>query len=132
MVFEENVKIPEYKWDTENIIHFDVSINDTVSSHNIYVNIRNSAKYEYSNLYLFIETKAPNGNSLKDTFEITLADHYGKWYGRGAGSAYSLQTPFKTNIRFPYRGIYSFDIEQAMWDKELPGITDVGLRIEKQ
>ena len=35
------------------------------------------------------------------------------------------------NVRFPYRGIYSFDIEQALWDKDLKNISDIGLQIDR-
>jgi gliding motility-associated lipoprotein GldH len=33
---------------------------------------------------------------------------------------------------FPHKGIYRFELEQAMRVKELKGIRDVGIRIEKQ
>ncbi len=130
-VFDQNVKIPEGKWDKKNVIKFNVNISDTASSHNIYINLRNGSKYQYSNIFVFITTHAPNGVSVRDTFEITLADVRGKWLGRGVGNAMSNQVLYLRNIRFPYRGIYVFDIEQAMWNAELAQILDVGLRVEK-
>jgi gliding motility-associated lipoprotein GldH len=93
--------------------------------------VRNTGKYEYSNLYLFVTAHSPNGNLVRDTVEITLADERGKWLGRGAASVFTLFYPYKTNIRFPMRGIYTFDIEQAMWIRDLGNISDIGLRIEK-
>jgi gliding motility-associated lipoprotein GldH len=130
-VFEQNIKIPGSVWNKENIVHFKVNISDTVSAHNIYINIRNGSKYSYSNIFLFISTHAPNGVSVRDTFEITLADARGKWLGNGIGNVFGNQVLYLKNIRFPYRGIYLFDIEQAMWNTKLAHITDVGLRIEK-
>ncbi len=130
-VFDQNIKIPGSIWNKENIIQFKVNISDTVSSHNIYINLRNGSKYTYSNIFLFISTHAPNGVSIRDTFEITLADAKGNWLGKGIGNAFSNQVLYLKNIRFPFRGIYVFDIEQAMWNAKLAHITDVGLRIEK-
>lgn len=130
-VLDRNIKIPGSVWNKENIIHFKVSISDTVSPHNIYINIRNGSQYQYSNIFLFISTHAPNGVSVRDTFEITLADAKGKWLGRGIGSVFSNQVLYLKNVRFPYRGIYVFDIEQAMWNTKLTHIIDVGLRVEK-
>jgi len=130
-VFDQNIKIPGNIWNKENIIQFKVNISDTVSSHNIYINLRNGSKYPYSNIFLFITTHAPNGISVRDTFEITLADNRGDWLGKGIGNAFSNQILYLKNIRFPYRGIYVFDIEQAMWNVKLAHILDVGLRIEK-
>ena len=130
-VFDQNIKIPTSVWNKKNIIHFNVNISDTISSHNIYIILRNGNQYQYSNIFMFITTHAPNGVSVKDTFEITLADVRGKWLGRGIGSAMSNQVLYLRNIRFPFRGIYVFDIEQAMWNVELAHIIDVGLRVEK-
>ena len=130
-VFDQNIKIPGSIWNKENIIQFKVNISDTVISHNIYINLRNGSKYPYSNIFLFISTHAPNGISVRDTFEIKLADNRGAWLGKGIGNAFSNQILYLKNIRFPYRGIYVFDIEQAMWNSKLAHILDVGLRIEK-
>jgi gliding motility-associated lipoprotein GldH len=130
-VFEKNIKIPGNTWKKENIIHFNVNISDTASPHNIFINLRNRNRYTYSNIFMFITTHAPSGESVRDTFEITLADVRGRWLGRGIGNALSNQVLYLRNIKFPYRGVYVFDIEQAMWDAELDNIADVGLRIEK-
>jgi gliding motility-associated lipoprotein GldH len=130
-VFEKNVKIPGNTWQKSNIIHFNVNISDTSSSHNVYINLRNRSQYAYSNIFMFITMHAPSGESVRDTFEITLADVRGRWLGRGIGNALSNQVLYLQNVRFPYRGIYVFDIEQAMWDEKLENIIDIGLRIEK-
>lgn len=130
-VFEQNIRIPGNTWNNKNIVHFDVNIADTVNPHNICINIRNRSQYKYSNIFMFITTYAPNGEFARDTFEITMADNKGKWLGKGVGNVWSLQVPYHRNIKFPYRGIYMFDIEQAMWDKDLVHIADVGLRVEK-
>lgn len=130
MVFEQNKKIPESVWDNKNIVSFNIPVSDTASAHNIYLNIRNSGKYNYSNLYLFITTIAPNNNTLKDTLQIVLADRHGKWLGKGVGDIWFHKVPYKMNVRFPVRGIYQIEIEHAMRDKFLPEIYDVGVRVE--
>ena len=130
-VFEQYAEIPGSTWNNKNIIHFDVNIADTTNPHNIYLNIRNRSQYSYSNIFMFITTYAPNDEFARDTFEITLADNRGRWLGKGIGNVWSLQVPYHKNIKFPYRGIYMFDIEQAMWDEDLAHIVDVGLRVEE-
>ena len=130
-LYEEFVQIPGEVWSNGNIISFDVNINDTSSAYNIYINIRNVNRYEYSNLYLFTTARSPDGNSITDTVEVILANDYGKWLGKGAASVFTTTSPYKSNIRFPVRGIYSFDIEQAMRVQDLKYISDVGLRIER-
>jgi gliding motility-associated lipoprotein GldH len=130
-VFHKFTDIPGNTWDAANVIHFDVPVSDTVHSHNVFILVRNNGNYKYSNLYLFITTTSPMGFTIRDTVEMTLADERGKWLGKGTADIYTTKHPFKVNVRFPYRGIYSFDIRQALWDTKLRNISDIGLEIDR-
>lgn len=130
-VYEKNVRIPDGIWSQENIIPFEVVIEDTSGTYNLYVNIRNTSLYPMSNLYLFITTTAPSGHSVKDTVEVILADDRGKWLGSGLGDIWDLQQLYKRNIRFARKGRYLFEYQQAMRAKQLPFVLDAGLRVEK-
>jgi len=68
---------------------------------------------------------------VRDTVDIILADENGNWLGRGAASVFTMKYPYRTFVRFPVRGIYTFDIEQAMRVQDLKYISDIGLRIEE-
>jgi gliding motility-associated lipoprotein GldH len=129
-IYEQFVSLPD-SWNSNNVLHFNVDITDTAQAYNVYIAVRNTGKYAYSNLYLFVTAHSPNGHSLRDTVEVTLADEHGKWLGKGAASVFTRYYPYKTNIRFPTSGIYTFDIEQAMWIRELKNINDIGFMIEK-
>lgn len=131
-VYEQNTEIPDYIWDKDNPVYFDVDIKDTVSFHNVYVNIRNAGGYGYSNIYLYLDTKYPNNTISRDTIECILADATGKWLGDGSGDIWDNQILFKKNVRFKQKGVYKFRYEQAMRMPKLPMIMDVGLRIEKR
>jgi gliding motility-associated lipoprotein GldH len=130
-VFHKYAEIPGNTWNAKNIIHFDVPIADTLSSHNVYILVRNNSNYAYSNLYLFVTTTSPLGYTVSDTVEIILANQRGKWTGKGAADIYTSRHPYKMNVRFPYCGIYAFDIEQALWEKDLKNISDIGLEIDR-
>ena len=130
-VFEKNVELVDYTWHKDSIINIDVDIKDTISPHNIYINVRNTSRYEMQNLFLFINTTSPNGTVLRDTFECYLADERGKWTGNGWGDIYDNQFIYKRNIRFPVSGIYKFEYIQAMRTDKLKYVSDIGLRIEK-
>jgi len=128
--FEEFVAIPD-AWNNSKLVHFNVNITDTVTPQNVYISVRHSGKYEFSNLYLFVTAESPNGNIKRDTVEMVMADEHGKWQGKGAASVFTLYYPYRTNIRFPVAGIYTFTIEQAMWIRDLKNISNIGLMIEK-
>ncbi|MBQ2499473.1 MAG: gliding motility lipoprotein GldH, partial [Bacteroidales bacterium] len=97
-----------------------------------YLNIRHLENYRYSNLYVFLHTEFPNGNITHDTIECTFARPDGSWMSKGSGTIRSAKILLNPALRFPLSGSYHFEIEQAMRDDVLKGITDIGLSFEKQ
>ena len=131
-LYNESVVIPDAKWDMNNIPFFDVTVSDTLSDYAFYLNIRHLENYRYSNLYVFLHTEFPNGNITHDTIECTFARPDGSWMSKGSGTIRSAKILLNPALRFPLSGIYHFEIEQAMRDEVLNGITDIGLCFEKQ
>lgn len=130
--FDQRVVIPEAKWEMENRVPFDVTVNDTLGIYAFGVNLRHLENYRYSNLYVFLHTSMPNGNVTHDTIECTLATPEGRWIGKSSGSMRDLTVTLNENLQFPLTGTYHFEIEQAMRESALKGISDIGLYIEKQ
>ncbi len=130
-VFEKYVKINDYVWNDKNIVRFDTEVEDTITRHNIYVLVRNASVYQYANLWMFVATTAPDGTKAIDTVQCVLADKKGKWLGSGMGDIWDNKILWKRNIRFADQGLYTFQFEQGMRVENLPGIMDIGLRIEK-
>ena len=129
-IFEENQTIPESTWDKDNILYFTTEMKDTSVAYNVYLNIRNAGIYPFSNIFLFITTTKPDGTTARDTAEFTLADADGRWLGSGMGDIWDNQVLFKRNMHFRQMGKYKFGLEQAMRVNPLPGIMDMGVRIE--
>jgi gliding motility-associated lipoprotein GldH len=130
-IFEKNIRIPDGIWDRNNPVRFEVVVEDTITPHNLYINVRNTGMYPVSNLYLFVTTIAPSGHTIKDTVQVILADERGKWLGKGLGDIWDYQKLYKEQVRFAQKGEYIFEYEQAMRLEKLPFILDVGLRVEK-
>jgi gliding motility-associated lipoprotein GldH len=130
-VYEDNVRISKNGWHRADRARFETEITDTVGACNLYINVRNTDKYKYMELWLFVDSRSPEGTVQRDTVKIMLADHRGKWYGKGLGDKYDNRIPFHKNVRFPASGTYVFELEQATRDEPLIGIEDVGLRLEK-
>lgn len=130
-VYEEYIEVEKAVWKKENVATFEFEALDTITAHNLYVNIRNTGDYPYSNLYLFVAMQGPNGNVLRDTVNCILADNSGKWLGSGIGDLWDLQVPYIGGFKFAQKGKYMVSLEQAMRvENGLEGITDVGLRVE--
>ena len=131
-VFEAYIEVEDANWKKENIANFAFEVEDTLSAHNIYLNIRNTGDYPYSNLYLFVKTTGPDGKFNIDTVNCILANNRGQWKGKGIGDLWDLQVPYIGSFKFAHKGEYNISLEQAMRvESDLKGITDVGIRVEK-
>jgi len=130
-IYEKNVPVNNGSWSRYEPLVFKVNIEDTISANNFYINLRYSADYRFSNIFLFIDTYFPDGNYTRDTIEYILAGADGKWFGKGLGKIKENRILLKQNVIFPQKGVYEFRFEQAMRMENLEGIEDVGIRIEK-
>ncbi len=129
--WEQVQTVEQMKWNVNKTFTFEYPSTDTINNYNVYIDVRHAAQYKYSNLYIFVTTKAPNGRSIKDTLEFQLANTKGQWYGSGLSDIKELRLCYKAGIKFGQAGNYFFKIEQAMRDEVLQHITDIGVRIEK-
>jgi gliding motility-associated lipoprotein GldH len=131
VVFTDSVSMPGEEWNLDNITSFSTEITDTVSSNNIFFNLRTGTSYPYRNIYLFVSTTSPAGKTITDTLQYMLSDEKGNWYGKGFGDVHELKLLFKPGVYFPAKGEYSFKIRHGMRSETLKGVYDIGLRIEK-
>ena len=130
--FNKRTIIPEAEWRQEEKVGFDVDVDDTINGYVFGLELRHLENYRYSNLFVFLHTRMPNGNLTHDTIECTLATPEGRWIGKSSGSMRDLRIPLNESLRFPLIGHYHFEIEQAMREPVLKGISDIGLFIEKK
>jgi gliding motility-associated lipoprotein GldH len=130
VIFDESVVISNAAWNNQDFPYFDVNVEDTTYAYNFYLNIRHLENYRYSNFYMFLHTTFPDGNQTHDTIELVLSYPDGRWIGKGSGSMRDNNILLNNNLHFPAKGNYRFEIEQAMRESVLEGITDVGIRFE--
>jgi len=130
MVYDQYVPTENGMWSWRDAMEFKVDISDTVSMHNIYLQVRHTVEYPLSNLYMFVHVKSPSGQHLKDTINLVLAAPDGKWTGKGNGNIRELMLIYRKQSKFRIPGTYVFTLEQAMREPELP-VTDLGVRIER-
>ncbi len=137
-VFMEYTPVQNGLWNIDQKISFTLTAPDTVNTYNAFLNIRNDDQYEFSNLFLIVNLKFPDGNTVVDTLEYEMAKPNGEWLGKGMTSVKESKLWYKENIQFPSSGDYKVTIEQAMRKngvvdgvEALKGITDVGFEVEK-
>jgi gliding motility-associated lipoprotein GldH len=130
-VFDENKTITDNQWYFKNRIPFDVQVTDTNKLYNVYVNLRVTSDYKYSNIFMWLYTTNPEKKTDQRRIEIRLADDDGKWLGSGLGDLYDYQFPVLQQIKFPTNGFYRFELEQNMRDDTLMNVKAAGIRVEE-
>jgi gliding motility-associated lipoprotein GldH len=138
-VFDEYKSVPN-QWHKDSIISFNVIPPDSINNYNLFVNLRNTNDYKFSNLFLIVEMDYPNGKIVKDTLEYKMADPSGKFLGTGFTDVKENKLWYKgheNSFVFNEMGEYKIHIQHAMRQngqvngiENLEGITDIGFRIE--
>jgi gliding motility-associated lipoprotein GldH len=106
-------------------------VTDTTLKQDFFIDIRHDASYPFSNIYFFLDVSFPNGKRLRDTIACDLADEQGNWLGSGFGNLIDQRIGFRKATAFPITGDYRMDITHAMRLDPLPGVLDVGFRLER-
>lgn len=130
--YEKNVAIADRSWEYRDVPTFEVKVEDNKAKYDIYINVRHTNQYDFSNLFLLLHQQ---GKGIKDTayrHEISLAELDGRWKGKTAGSLVEVQHLALTDFVFPDTGSYIFRIEQNMRKNPLKEINDVGLKVIKK
>ena len=110
-VYHSYQSLPNKGWGKSDTLSFQIPITDSVpTTLRLFAEVRNSIEYPYHNLHLFIT---------------------GRWTGHGWGSIYQSET-FITSVRPLHPANYTIKIMSGMKDEKLQGLSDVGIRIEKQ
>ncbi len=129
-IIDTNIEISDRNWSYIKTVRIPVQVKDASKAYNLYFNLRHTADYKYSNIFVIIYQTGPDKKRTKERKEFQLAYPDGEWLGSGSGNLYSYQLPFKENYKFPKKGIYVFEFEQNMRDNPLREVSDAGLRVE--
>lgn len=127
---EQNTRIPGFKWQHNYTVKGSFIISDTVSSYNIYVVLRHTDNYRYSNIWLNLGFQDPGDSMRIRKINLPLADDAGGWEGSGMNDIWEMRKLIFMH-KFSKPGEYRYEINQIMRDNPLPGIMSVGIRVEK-
>ena len=118
------------QWKKNDVQTFDFDINDVENQKNLMFVVRNNNDYPYSNLRLITSVEHNKKKISTDTLNFVLAKPNGEWIGRGFGDAKEIIFQYKLNYKFPQNGKYSVKVVHAMRKNVLPGIEDIGIKIQ--
>ena len=132
-VYHSYQSLPDEGWGKSDTLSFQIPITDSIpTTLRLFAEVRNRIEYPYHALHLFISQNLQDSTVWRtDTIAFSLADSTGRWTGHGWGSIYQSETFIKSVL--PLRsGNYTIKVINGMKDEKLQGLSDVGIRIEKQ
>lgn len=119
------------KWDKNIRQKFNLEISDPENPKNIIFVVRNNNDYPYSNIRFIVNLTHPKTRKTEtDTLNYILAKPNGEWLGTGFGETKETLFQYKLNYKFPEKGSYEISVSQAMRNNHLPGIEDLGIKVE--
>ncbi len=135
--FSEQIDFKGESWPTDRSAVFNLTVEDTISRNDVFINIRNNNDYPFSNIFLISAIDFPAGNRVIDTLEYEMADKRGNWLGSGITDLKESKLFLKKGVVFPDKGSYRIEIRQAVRNlgdtqplENLPGIVGVGVSVE--
>jgi gliding motility-associated lipoprotein GldH len=131
VVYEENIPVNTYDWAADDTLKYEIDIEDTAEKYDLSVNVRHRDIYDFTNLYIKIQTRMPSGESKSEIVSLPLSDDAGKWLGKCSGDICFNRIYLMRKLIFPSKGKYTFLINQEMRQDHLKNILDLGLKIEK-
>lgn len=130
--YEKNQAIPNREWDYATIPSFAIHVTERGSKFDVFINLRHTGDYDFSNIHVLLHQKGPNLLDTVQRREITLAELDGKWLGNSAGVLYDIQYLAVKDLVIPDTGLYTFSIEQSMRQNPLKDVSDVGIKLIKK
>ena len=106
---------------------------------NLYLHLRNTDDYSYSNIFLIAQIKDSTQVYAQDTLEYAMANPDGSWIGKGFGEVKESVLWWKENLTLETKGPLTVSVQHAMRNfrnedgvAKLEGIVGVGLGIVRQ
>ena len=129
--FQEEKEISQGRWAYADTLDFAFDIRDTASLYNLYVQFEYADTFPNQNIYINFHTRFPSGKRLSKPLSFDFFDPVGKPAGECSGQTCKAQIAIQQKAFFETPGQYIITLEQFGRQDSLPGITQVGLAIEK-
>lgn len=131
-LFEKQASIPSQEWYYTNVPEFTFHIDDTTSLYNIYIVLRHTDLYNYSNIWLRVGSSSPADSMHYQNINLVLGNDTKGWLGTGTDDIFEVRKNIAAGpVSFKTAGDYTFSIAQIMRENPLKYILNVGIRVEK-
>jgi gliding motility-associated lipoprotein GldH len=130
-LFEQNTIYPNHQWVSKQANEYQFAITDTAAAYKVLFVIRHHNAYHYKNIWLQVNTTAPNDSVYKQSINLNLADDEKGWLGTGMDDIYDQRIPLSIEPVHFKKGTYKFSVQHTMREDPLENILSTGIRVEK-
>jgi gliding motility-associated lipoprotein GldH len=130
-LYEQSTIYPNHTWASKQVNEYSFLITDTTSAYNVFFVIRHHNAYHYKNIWLQLQTIAPDNTATKQSLNLNLADDVKGWLGTGMDDIYDQRIPVNTTPVYLKKGLYKFAFAHTMREDPLENILSTGVRVEK-
>jgi gliding motility-associated lipoprotein GldH len=129
-LYERTKNIDNASWQKSQVPDFSFQVKDTTTLYHVYVVIRHTHSYGYRNIWLNVGLQQEGDSMRYQPFELALAGP-DKWLGVGMDDIYEHRALlFPQPVHFNKIGQVIFSVQHIMRQNPLPGIMQVGIRVE--
>lgn len=129
-LYERLRNIEKAAWSEQQVPSFTFDITDTTAGYDVYVVVRHTNDYAYRNIWLNVSLQQPGDSVRTQPFELLLAAS-DKWLGTGMNDVFEHRALlFSQPVHFNKAGSVTFTLQHIMRQNPLPGILQVGIRVE--
>lgn len=130
-LYEQNTIYPTHQWASKQVNEYSFEITDTAAMYNVFFVIRHHNAYHYKNIWIQLNTIAPDKTVTKQSVNLNLADDAKGWLGTGMGDIYDQRIPVNSTPVHFAKGLYKFGLSHTMREDPLENVLSTGIRVEK-
>jgi gliding motility-associated lipoprotein GldH len=148
-MYERSYSFKKNTWEQNVKPRFTFTIKEITKEHVFVMTLRTTTDYKYSNLWVFLNTKNPKGETTREPVEIAIANSDGSWIGKKTGTVVETEVVFirskegqfevferpgnpprmlKCSLR--ESGKYTFVVEQGITQTVMDEVLDLTFLVE--
>lgn len=129
-VYSKKQKLGDKAWDKDEIFEFTADIDEAGNYQPVFV-FRHHTAFAPPAMDVDVEVTSPSGETMNETFTVTVKDEEGEFLSDGAGDYWDLEQEILNDLSFDEPGAYHFQISHPYNDR-IPLVLSVGLKIKKE
>ena len=124
-----NQSIPAGLWKYDNPLTYNLDIESTETSNDLFLSLHYGTDFGYQNLYVKIVTDYPTKESIEDIVSLNLTNGSGSFLGNCNSAKCTIDILLQENFRFSEKGRHTIRIYQHSREAELPSVFGAELKL---